>query len=253
MDAVTSEGDPAEPSETANGAAGDALPPSASSNKRANGNWRSNQAVKSAKRAAAKAIAERNIVRADIATTKSKLKEANARVKKVEHEQYLDKKANRAYALKTEEEHTLALDKLSDQFYEELEAAEEAVGVETAKRLAKEARRIGAEANHSRLLCGERQHYAGKIKREQAKLEKERHGQALQIDHLHNQWKQQLTVSTMKLERENVASAATLTKEMENKAQKSEETLKKETTRLINKLEKKELMLDSVKEGNKKR
>ena len=57
----------------------------------------------------------------------------------------------------------------------------------------------------------------------------------------------------MKLERENAARAVTLTKEMENKAQKSEETLKKETTKLINKLEKKELILDSVKEGNKKR
>ena len=57
----------------------------------------------------------------------------------------------------------------------------------------------------------------------------------------------------MKLERENAARAATLTKEMENKAQKSEETLKKKTAKLINKLEKKEQMLDPVKEGNKKR
>jgi len=110
--AATSEGDPEEPPETANGAAGDALTPSASSNKTADGNWRSNRALKSAKKADAKAIAE------------SKLKEANSRVKQVEHEQYLDKKANRAHALKTEEEHTLALDKLSAQFYEELEAAE---------------------------------------------------------------------------------------------------------------------------------
>ena len=57
----------------------------------------------------------------------------------------------------------------------------------------------------------------------------------------------------MKLERENAASAATLTKQMENKVQKLEEMLKKETTKLINKLEKKEQMLDAVKEVNKKR
>ena len=142
MDAATSEGDPEEPPESANGAAGDALPPSASSNKRADGNWRSNRALKSAKRAAAKAIAERNAVRVDIATSKSKLKEENVRVKQVEHEQYLDKKANRVHALKTEEEHKLDLDQVSDKFYEELEAAKEAAGVETHKRLAKEAHRI---------------------------------------------------------------------------------------------------------------
>ena len=249
--------DPEQPPDTANEAVGDVIPPSASSNTRKDNNWRSNRAAKSAKRAivkaTAKAIVEMNAVRVDIAATKSKLQAANARVKQAEHEQYWDKKASRVHALKTEEEHKLALDQLSAKFYEEVEAAEEVAGVETAKRLAEEARRIEAEDNHSRLLCGERQHYANKVKREQAKLEKERHGQQLQIDHLHNQWKQQLAVSTTKLERENAARAATLTKEMDKNAQKSEETLKKETTKLMNKLEKKEQMLDSVKDGNKKR
>ena len=245
--------DPEQPPDTANEAVGDVIPPSAFSNTRKDDNWRSNRAAKSAKRATAKAIAEMNAVRVDIAATKSKLQAANARVKQAEHEQYWDKKASRVHALKTEEEHKLALDQLSAKFYEEVEAAEEVAGVETAKRLAEEARRIEAEDNHSRLLRGERQHYADKVKREQAKLEKERHGQQLQIDHLHNQWKQQLAVSTTKLERENAARAATLTKEMDKNAQKSEETLKKETTKLMNKLEKKEQMLDSIKDGNKKR
>lgn len=238
LHAATSEGDPEELPDTANEAVGDAIPRSASSKARKDDNWRSNRSVKSAKRAAAKAIAERNAVRVDIATTRVKLQHATACVKQVEHEQYLDRKASRVHALKTEEEHKLALDQLSQKYYQELEAAEEAAGVQTAKRLAEEARRIESEDNHSRLLRGERQHYANKVEREQAKLDKERRGQQLQIDHLHNQWKQQLAVSTMKLEQEN---------------QKSEETLKKERTKLINKLEKKEQMLDTVKEGNKKR
>ena len=142
---------------------------------------------------------------------------------------------------------------MSDKFYEELEAAEEATGVETGKRLAEEARRIEAEDNHSHLLWGERQHYADKVKREQAKLEKERHGQRLQIDHLHKQWKQKIALSTMKLERENAARGVKLAIEMDNIVCKSEERLKKETSKLINKLEKKEQMLDTVKEVNKKR
>ena len=186
--AETSEGEPEDPPETANGPAGDALPPS--SNKRVDSNWRSNRAFLNAKRAAAKAKAEINAVRADNSITKNKLKEANARVKQVEHKQYLDKKVNRVNVLKTEEEHKVTIERLYHQFNEELEAAEEAAGVETAKRLAEEARRINAEEKHSRVLRGEIQHYADKVKREQTKLEKERHGQQLQIDHLHNQWKE---------------------------------------------------------------
>ena len=57
----------------------------------------------------------------------------------------------------------------------------------------------------------------------------------------------------MKLERKNAAHGVKLTMEMDKNAHESEETLKKKTTKLINKLEKKEQMLDSVKEGNKKR
>ena len=49
---------------------------------------------------------------------------ANARVKQVDHKQYLDRKANRVHDLKTEEEHKLAPDKLSDHFYAEFEAAD---------------------------------------------------------------------------------------------------------------------------------
>ena len=259
----------------ANQAVEDATPPSASSNTRKDDNWRSNRAVKSAKRETAKAIAELNTVKVDIATTKSQLQAANGRVKQVEHEQYLGKKESRVHALKTEEEHQFSFDQLSAKFYEELEAANKVAAVETTKRLAEEAKRIVAENNHSRLLRGERQHYTDKAKRKQEQLEKERHGHQLQIDHLHNQWKQKIAASTANLKRENAARAAIITKEMNMNAQKSEEILHKETTKLINKLEKnvqkseetlektktklmnklekKEQMLDLVKDGNKER
>ena len=59
---------------------------SASKNRK-DANWRSNRAVKSAKRATAKAIAERDAGREDNILTKGKLNTAISRVKQVEHEQ----------------------------------------------------------------------------------------------------------------------------------------------------------------------
>jgi len=59
---------------------------SASKNRK-DANWRSNRADKSAKRATAKAIAERDAGREDNILTKGKLNTAISRVKQVEHEQ----------------------------------------------------------------------------------------------------------------------------------------------------------------------
>ena len=56
-----------------------------------------------------------------------------------------------------------------------------------------------------------------------------------------------------KLEERRKKETSKLINKLETNACKSEERLKKETSKLINKLEKKEQMLDAVKEVNKKR
>ena len=61
--------------------------------KRKDDNWRVSRAVKSAQRKANKAIAARDVAREACADSKAKLQVADNRVKQVEHEQYLDKKA----------------------------------------------------------------------------------------------------------------------------------------------------------------
>jgi hypothetical protein len=110
---------------------GDALPPVS----RKDNSWRSNRAVKSAKRATAKAIAERDLVIEDHAKTKNVLNQATDRLHQVQHERYVDKKASRVISLKTEEDHMLAILELHDKYQGELQVAHKEVGVETAKRL----------------------------------------------------------------------------------------------------------------------
>jgi hypothetical protein len=243
----------------ADGVAEDELDPApAASSKstpkrRKDDNWRSNRAVKSAKRAATKAIAERDIARVDHTSTNGKLHDALSRVKQVEHEQYMDRKAIRVDALKAEEEHKLALDDLADKFYEELDAAHDEVRIETSKRLSEEARRIEAEEKHSRLLRDERQHYSSKIEKEQTKLLKERRGQALQIDHLHDQWKQKTAATRLRIEKENAAATAKLLKDMEKNEYKVEKKNANEKDKILNKLEKKEEKLETVMGENDKR
>ena len=111
---------------------------SASQNRKGN-NWRSNRAVKAAKRATAKAIAERDATLEENTTTKCKLNDALSQVKEVKHEQYLERKTSRHSSFKTEEEHKFALSELTDKFYEDLGAAHAEVEIETSKRLVEEA------------------------------------------------------------------------------------------------------------------
>ena len=65
---------------------------------------------------------------------------------------------------------------MHDKHHGELQVAHEEVGVEIAKRLLEEGRRIEATEKHARDLRKERVHYSTKIEKEQAKLEKERRG-----------------------------------------------------------------------------
>ena len=146
-------------------------------------NWRSNRAVKAAKRATAKAIAERDATLEKNTITKCKLNDALSQVKKVKHEHYLERKTVRYNNFKTEEEHKFALSELTNKFYEDLDAAHAEVNIETSKRLAEEALRIEAV----QALQDERQYHAGQMEKQKIKLTKERRGHALVIDHLHEQ------------------------------------------------------------------
>jgi len=91
--------------------------------KRKDDNWRSRRAVKSAQNKASKAIAARDKAQEESKVSKGKVRDATARVKEVDHELYLHKKANRENSVKVEAEHNLAMKNLTEKFYVDLEEA----------------------------------------------------------------------------------------------------------------------------------
>ena len=244
--------DPAD-DDTGDDDTGDILPPVVSTKQRKDDSWRSNRAVKSAKRAAAKALAKRDLAIEDHVTIKQRLDQASAHVLRVQHEQYVEKKASRVISLKTEEDHRLAISVLHDKHHGDLQVAHEEVGAEIAKRLLEEGRRIEAAEKHARDLRNERVHYSTKIEKEQAKLQKERRGQALQVDHLHKQWIQRLAESTLKFNKEKAECEAKLALDMERTSAKLQKEHSTEKEKLLNKLAKKDHKLESAKDERQKR
>ena len=101
--------------------------------KRKDDNWRVSRAVKSAQRKADKAVAARDVAREACVDSEAKLRVADDRVKQVEHEQYLDKKAHRVNAINTAEEHQHHVSELMEKFYDELESAHAETESETKK------------------------------------------------------------------------------------------------------------------------
>jgi len=91
--------------------------------KRKDDNWISHRAVKSAQNKASKAIAARYKAQEESKVLKGKVQDATAHVKEVDHKLYLHKKANRENSSKVEAEHKLAMKKLTERFYVDLEAA----------------------------------------------------------------------------------------------------------------------------------
>ena len=180
--------------------ANDAFPCTARK-KRRDDNWRERRAVMNAQNQTAKAIAARNKAREENIVSKRKVQDVKARVKEVEHELYLDRKANRENKIKLEEQHKLAMNELMETFYIDLEAAYAKTESETAKRLEEEARRINSEQQHRKDLSKERVLSSTKVKKEQARLAKELSGQAAVIDHLHVQWSKKMKSKILKIEK----------------------------------------------------
>ena len=96
-------------------------------------------------------------------------------------------------------------------------------------------------------------HYSTKVKKEQAKLEKGRRGQALQVDHLHKQWIQRLAESTLKFNKEKAECEAKLALDMERTSAKLQKEHSTEKEKLPNKLAKKDQKLESAKDERQKR
>ena len=143
---------------------------------------------------------------------------------------------------------------MHDKYHGELQVAhEEEVVAETAKRLLEEGRRIEAAKKHARDLRNERVHYSTKIEKEQAKLQKERRGQALQVDHLHKQWIQRLAESTLKFNKEKAECEAKLALDMERTSVNLQKAHSTEKEKLLNKLAKKDHKLESAKDERQKR
>jgi hypothetical protein len=190
--------------------------------KRKDDNWRVSRAVKSATRKIAKAVSERNAAQEDSTRLKNKLRVADARVKQVEHEQYLGKKAARTQAIETEEEHKFAVSELMERYCNEIEEAQASVEIETAKRIAEEELRIKSDLVHADNLRKERGIYANKLEKERSKLTTEKSGQNAVIDHLHEQWKLKLAATRLKAETTKMAENAKLMKKLKKKDEKME-------------------------------
>ena len=171
--------------------------------KREDDNWRVSRSVKSAKRKADKAIAARDVAQEACVDSQAKLLVAENHIKRVEHEQYLNKKAHQLNALHRAEEHQHHMSVLMEKFQYEIESAHAETESVTNKCLEEEAIRIESERNHSQELRKERCYCADKIKTEQSKLAKERSGQAAIIDHLHEQWNDKMAATKLKME-ENI-------------------------------------------------
>ena len=148
----------------------------------------------------AKAIAARNKAREETIVSKRKVQDVKARVKEVEHELYLDRKANRENKIKLEEQHKLAMNELMETFYVDLQAAYTKTEYETAKCLEEEAHRINSDQQHRKDLIKERVLSSTKVKKEQARLAKELSGQAVVIDHLHVQWRKKMASKDAELQ-----------------------------------------------------
>ena len=195
-----------------------AVPPCPLSNKRKDDNWRTNRGVKSAKRAQQKAVAQRDFVMETNTILQGKLDEAVSKGKALEHEQFIEKKASRAVAIKTAEEHKFAITEIREGFYEDIQAAYALADAETSRCLEEEERRIKdkqlnlallqsqqqsfdsklqkMKGDHVQQLQKERHHFVGKLEKESGKREKERLGQEAIVSHLHTTWQKRMEYNT---------------------------------------------------------
>ena len=79
---------------------------------------------------------------------------------------------------------------------------------------------------------------------------KERRGHTLVIDHLHEQWKERMAATTLRMRTQSTATTAKVMKRIEEKTEKKNT---KEREKLTKKLERKEDQLETVIGVNKKR
>ena len=199
-------------------------PPRPPSNKRKDDNWRTSRAVKSAKKAQQKAVAQRDFAMESYTIIQGKLDEAVGKVKASERERFIEKKASRAVAIKTAEEHKVAITALEDRFYDDIQEAYALADAETSRCLEEEERRIEDEqlnlarlqsqqqsfdsklqkmkGDHVQQLQKERHHFVGKLDNERGRLEKERRGQEAVVSHLHATWQKRMEYNTMKMNTE---------------------------------------------------
>ena len=202
-------------------------PPLPPSNKRKDDNWRTSRAVKSAKKSQQKAVAQRNFVMETNTIIQGKLDEAAGKVKALERERFFERKASRAVAIKTAEEHKFAISELSGGFDEDIQAAYALADAESSRCLEEEERRIKDEqsnlamlqsqqhlfdsklqkikADHLQQLQKERHHFVGKLENESGRLEKERHGQEAVVSHLHATWQKRMEYNTDKKDEKMMA------------------------------------------------
>lgn len=79
----------------------------------------------------------------------------------------------------------------------------------------------------------ERQYYANKIEKEQSKLAKERSGQIAVIDHLHEQWKDKIAATKLKIEETKAKEIAKWMKKIKKKEEKIAVCISQNEKRLV--------------------
>ena len=180
--------------------------------------------MKSAKKSQQKAVAQRDFVMETNTIIQGKLDEAAGKVKALERERFFERKASRAVAIKTAEEHKFAISELSGGFDEDIQAAYAFADAESSRCLEEEERRIKDEqsnlamlqsqqhsfdsklqkikGDHLQQLQKERHHFVGKLEKESGRLEKERRGQEAVVSHLHATWQKRMEYNTKKMNTE---------------------------------------------------
>ena len=100
-------------------------------------------------------------------------------MKALERERFIERKASRAVAIKTAEEHKLAISELSEGFYDNIQAAYALANAESLRCLEEEERSIKDDQSNLAMLQSQQQSFDSKLQKMKGdhvqQLQKERH------------------------------------------------------------------------------
>ena len=135
------------------------------------------------------------LARSNVSLSKT-LSQQKAKVKKLEHEKYVDAKASQTVSLEKEGQHKLAIALIWEKHACDIEAAFAVADEETNKNLETDKLRLISEKEYSTNLRTERQRSSGKLKKERA-------SQKSVNEYSHKRWMQNLASNLAKQKKEH--------------------------------------------------